>query len=104
MAKVREATRPTCDGTGSNRIPFLIPSGRRGYLGYYVGTGWNHLNSQDGGPAIWGSGTSDVWLIDLIGGNRACDSAPSVIIHWQGASSVPRDTQFTFAHALPAPR
>src|SRR5438309_854782 len=48
-----------------------------GYLGHYDGTGWNHLNSQDGGPAIWGSGTSDVWLIDLIGGNRACDSAPS---------------------------
>jgi len=73
-----------------------------GYLGHYDGTGWNHLNSQDGGPAIWGSGTSDVWLIDLLGWNSACDSAPSVIIHWQGATSVPRDTQFTFAHALQA--
>jgi hypothetical protein len=71
-----------------------------GYLGHYDGTGWNHLNSQDGGPALWGSGTSDVWLIGLLGGNSACDSAPSVIIHWQGATSVPRDTQFRFGHAL----
>src|SRR5437660_11012350 len=100
MAMVREATRPSCAGTGSTGIPFLIPRGRRGYLGHYDGTGWNHLNSQDGGPALWGSGTSDVWLIGLLGGNSACDSAPSVIIHWQGATSVPRDTQFRFGHAL----
>src|SRR3989440_12759007 len=104
MAMVREATRPSCAGTGSTGIPFLIPRGRRGYLGHYDGTGWNHLNSQDGGPAIWGSGTSDVWLIDLIGGERAWGSAPAVLLQLESASSVATGTQFNVSHPHPATR
>src|SRR2546430_7249330 len=105
MAMVREATRPSCAGTGSTGIPFLIPRGRRGYLGHYDGTGWNHLNSQDGGPAIWGSGTSDVWLIDLIGGNPPGESAPSPIIHLESARRGATDTHVTISHPLrPPPR
>lgn len=72
---------------------------RAGYLGHYDGTGWNHINSTDGGPAIWGSGVDNVWMIEGV-----------LIIHWRGASSISasspsglaRDTQFTSPHLLQA--
>ena len=70
-----------------------------GYLGHNDGTGWNHINSTDGGLAIWGSGADNVWMIEGV-----------LIIHWRGASSISpsspsglaRDTQFIAPHLLQA--
>jgi hypothetical protein len=74
-----------------------------GYLGRYDGTGWNQHDACHFGIAIWGIGTSDLWLIQGV----APDTSPYFITHggassWPGCWGDTTGTHFTFAHPLQA--
>jgi hypothetical protein len=76
-----------------------------GYLGHWDGTAWTHLNSTDNGVAIWGSGTTDVWMIErsFPFTSVSCDSGSTFVTHWSGITGLGgKQTQFTFPHNLRA--